>query len=77
MVATTISYCLTENQLPNRGNGRGGPPCTWQGLHAPVAFAHLVAPLPFPVDGAVPCSYSDDGGAACAVLRYLVCWGCS
>ena len=72
MVATTISYCLTENQLLNRGNGMGGPPCTWQGLRAPVAFAHLVTPLPFPIDGAVRCSCSDDDGGAVGVR---VCCG--
>ena len=72
MVATSISYCLTENQLPNRGNGMGGPPCTWQGLPAPVAFAYLVVPLSFPVDGAVPCNCSDDGGGAVGVR---VCCG--
>ena len=72
MVATSISYCLTENQLPNRGNGMGGPPCTWQGLRAPVTFAPLVVPLPFPVDGAVPCSCSDDGSGAAGVR---VCCG--
>ncbi len=70
--AMIIVFFLIESQPSNRGNGTRGPPSTWQSLRAPVAFAHLLASLAFPVDDVVPCSCSADGG----VVGVRVCGGC-
>jgi len=69
MIVVTIPHCLAENQLPNQNTGVRGPPSSpWQSLWTLVVCTHLVVPLSYTADSAVPRNDSEDGGRACVVV---------